>query len=88
MQQLTALGSSMNHYPSPLKRLFERLNLLGTDFSQFAVELEEPAAEMSEIFLPEPLRGHLHVIADVQLAGKVCILPHSKPVLCFLASKI
>ncbi|KIM77705.1 hypothetical protein PILCRDRAFT_11794 [Piloderma croceum F 1598] len=53
---------------TPHKILSERLSLLGTDFSQFAIELEEPGREISEIFSQPPLKGHLHVIVDPQPA--------------------
>jgi hypothetical protein len=56
--------------PRTPQKKFERLGLLGTDLSQFAVKLEEPVRDISEIFPYAPLKGYLHDIVDVQSAGE------------------
>jgi hypothetical protein len=45
--------------------------LLGTDLSQFAIQLDEPGKEMSVLFPEEHPNNHLHVIVDIQPAGEV-----------------
>jgi hypothetical protein len=44
--------------------------LLGTDLSQFAIQLDEPGKEISALFPEEPPKNHLHVIVDIQPAGE------------------
>jgi hypothetical protein len=53
---------------SPAKTLAKRIEDLGPDFSQFAVELE-PTDTGAEAF-PDPRQGHLHIIVQLPPASE------------------
>jgi hypothetical protein len=44
--------------------------MLGTDLSQFSIQLDEPGKEMLALFPEAPLKNRLHVIVDIQSAGE------------------
>ena len=56
--------------PHILQAFVETLRLLGTDLSQFAVELDNPGRDISELFPHVPMKCHLHVIVQIPHPGE------------------
>lgn len=71
MVSLIAFGQPEPIRMAPINTLVERVASLGTEFSHFAVEMDEPACEVSRYLPQNLLKGHLYIIVRAPDASKL-----------------